>query len=156
MGGVGTYNNAPQRFEVPEKKTRICVAGYKMSNHTGRARRIAALIARKYPNDYETWFYFDGASCYYHFLQVTFDPVPFPDHLKGHASSPFVWLETGNLDIKPIGGRSHLAEWAIKTFSNDEEIVACASKTWSFGDIFHNCCGAEEQTALVSITDKKK
>jgi len=148
MGGVGTSNNATHRWEVLENKTRICVAGFFISNHTGRARRLAAMIARKYPKEYETWFYFDSPGCYYHFLQETFDNVPFPQHLKGHDSSPFVWFETGKNVIEPIGGRSHFAEWAINRFKNDAEIVECASTDWSLGDICHNYCGAEEPSIV--------
>ncbi len=43
----------------------------------------------------ETWYYFAPQRQYERFLQETFDPVPFPDHLKGHSTSPFVWAETG-------------------------------------------------------------
>ena len=143
--GVGSYNNATHRFKVPEKKTRLCVAGMSISSHAGRARRIAALIARKYPKDYETWFYFDTPGPFYHFTTTTFENVPFPDHLKGHDSSPFCWLETrdksGDNIIEPLGGRSHFAEWAIRTFKNDSEIVDCASTTFSCADIFHGCYG---------------
>lgn len=37
--------NPPPRNPVPEGKTRICVAGFTASPHTGRARKLAALIA---------------------------------------------------------------------------------------------------------------
>ena len=149
MGSSATiHHNAPTRNPVPDKKLRICVSGYKISTHTGRARRLADLIARKYPNEYETWFYFDSSDCYYDFLKETFDSVPFPEHLKGHSSSPFVWFEKDKNVIEPIGPRSYFAEWAIKQFANDTEIFDCAMKDWSFGDIFHNSCGAAQPTAF--------
>jgi len=34
---------------VPIGKTRLCVAGFTASPHTGRARKLAGLIAKKYP-----------------------------------------------------------------------------------------------------------
>jgi len=139
MGNKSIGHNAPPSNPVPQNKLRICVAGYKISTHTGRARRLAALIASKYPDSYETWFYFDGSDYYYNFLKEKFDPIPFPEHLKGHSSSPFVWFERGSkCGIEPIGGRSHFAEWVMKQFVNDEEIIKCASVSWTCSDIFHN------------------
>jgi hypothetical protein len=48
--------------------------------------------------------------------------VPFPDHLKGHQTSPFVWLETsstnGENKITPIGGGDRFREWV----NNDNEL----------------------------------
>ena len=100
--------NPPPRNPVPENKLRICVAGFTASPHTGRARKIAGLIAKKNPNKYETWFYFDGSDQFYDFLKL-FDDVPFPPEIKGHSSSPFVWFETSPNIIKPIGGRDKFA-----------------------------------------------
>ena len=138
MGSSVTHHNAPIRNPVTENKLRICIAGYKISSHTGRARRLCDLIVRKYPDQYENWYYFDSSDYYYFFLKETFDSIPFPEHLKGHSSSPFVWFEKNKNEIEPIGGRSHFAEWAIKTFPNDQEIFECASTSWTCGDIFHN------------------
>ena len=59
-------------------KTRLCVAGFTVSPYTGRARTIAAQIAKLYPEEYETWFYFGSSTNYYDFLKLTFDPIPFP------------------------------------------------------------------------------
>ena len=73
-----------------------------LGHHTGRARNLAALIAATHPDKYETWFYFAGSDDFYGFLKITFDSVPFPEHLKGHSSSPFVWLETGPNTIEPL------------------------------------------------------
>jgi len=69
------------------------------------------------------------------FLREKFDPVPFPPHLKGHSSSPFVWLERPNStlvggpnEIEPIGGRSHFAEWIEANLKSDAELVAAAKE----------------------------
>ena len=78
----------PSRKPVPVGKTRLCIAGYKISHHTGRARTIIGLIAKKYAADYESWMYFASGSDFEAFLKVTFDPVPFPDHLKGPMAVP--------------------------------------------------------------------
>lgn len=142
MGNVGTSHQAPPRLPVPEGLTRVCVAGYKISPPTGHARALAALIAKKHSKQYESWFYFDNPSSYYFFLKETFDPVPFPDHLKGHATSPFVWLETqqeGKTVIEPIGGNDRFCAWALEKFPSDQEVKTCAStKPGFYNDLFHN------------------
>jgi hypothetical protein len=126
------------------------VAGFTISHHTGRARTIAALIAKKYPEKYESWFYFTSGEAYYAFLKDTFDSVPFPQHLKGHSSSPFVWFERGgNNEIEPIGGRDYFAEWAKKTFAEDKQVVELASDV-SLMDAFHNGASAPQSTADVN------
>lgn len=99
----------PKENVVPSGKTRICVAGYNISTYTGLARALAGAIGSRHAAQCETWFYFDKSKHYYDFLHVKFDPVPFPDHLKGHASSPFVWLERANAEgnantIELLGG----------------------------------------------------
>ena len=49
------------------------------------------------------------ADQYFEFVQKKFANVEFPKHLKGHATHPFVWLETGaEQKIVPIGGRYEL------------------------------------------------
>ena len=147
--GASTSIPVPKRNPVPAGKTRICIAGYKISHHTGRARNLAALIAATHPDKYETWFYFAGSDDFYGFLKITFDSVPFPEHLKGHSSSPFVWLETGPNTIEPLGGREGFASWATKACAADTAIVQMAS-TVSVFDAFHNGSGAPQSTANVS------
>jgi hypothetical protein len=39
-------------------KTRICVAGFTLSHHTGRARDLADEIVKAFPERFESWFYF--------------------------------------------------------------------------------------------------
>ena len=141
MGSSVTHHNATKRLPLTENKTRICISGTNFCSHAGRARRLAHLITLKYFNQYESWFYFDSADEWYLFLKETFDSVPFPEHLKGHDTSPFIWFETGNVEIKPIGGRSHFAEWALNEFPHDQDIYEIASVNWTCGDIFHNVNG---------------
>lgn len=148
MGCGSSASIPPAQRPVPAGKTRICIAGYKISHHTGRARKIVGLIAAKYPDTYESWMYFDGSSAFYAFLKEKFDPVPFPPHLKGHASSPFIWFETGATNvIEPVGGRSHLAEWVLKTFPGDAELIKLASSGPGLTEGFHNGADAPQSTA---------
>ena len=135
--GSGESTPVPPRKPVPSGKTRICVAGFNASPHVGRARTLAALIASKYPDKYETWFHFCSHSDFYAFTAATFDAVPFPENIKGHSSAPFCWLETPPNTIQPLGGRAELAAWATATFAADEPIVAHAA-TWKISDTFHN------------------
>lgn len=107
---------------MPSGKTRICIAGFKISHHTGKAHKMAAMIAEKFPDRFESWYYWAWSGQYNDFLKETFDPVPFPPHLKGHGSSPFVWLEHSDGSgvtntITPIGGREHFVEWIKKEFT---------------------------------------
>lgn len=125
MGGTASKgHNAPPCNPVPAGKTRVCVAGYKVSHHTGRARKLAHLIAKNFPDQFETYFYFDSGNCYHNFLMEKFDNVSFPDHLKGHDSSPFVWLEAPDGTITPIGGRQAFQEW-IALQSTPVKLMEC-------------------------------
>jgi hypothetical protein len=132
-------SGVPARRPVPEGKRRLCVAGYKTSPYTGHARELAGLIARKYSDRFESWFYFDESAAYFEFLKVTFDPVPFPPRLKGHDSSPFVWIETGpNTIAELIGGDKQFSEWAMKAFPGDKDVEADAKDScWTCRVI---CC----------------
>jgi hypothetical protein len=88
----------------------------------------------------ETWFYFDGISAFNDFLIKKFDSVPFPEELKGHSSSPFVWLERGaDAEVTPLGGRDRFVDWSTQTFANDDAILAeCTGP--SLSDVGHNGC----------------
>jgi hypothetical protein len=139
--GSGPSMSRPPRHPVPEGKTRICVAGYKISPFTGRSRTLAGDIAKLHPDQYESWFYFDAADAFYAFLKETFDPVPFPPHLKGHASSPFVWLEKGASNaITPIGGNDYFVKWILANpdFAKSTTITDLAKSWVGPGDMFHN------------------
>lgn len=147
--GAKASRGVPPRKPVPEGKIRLCEAGYLSSPHTGRARQIIGYIAAKYPNEYESWFYFDSGKYFFAFLKEVFDPVPFPEHLKGHSSSPFIWCEKGNNEISElIGGREHLAAWAKKKFPDDQELGALCD-TWKIGDTFHDKPTSAQSTADV-------
>jgi len=129
----------PPSPPVPPGKIRLCIAGFHISPHTGRARKIASLIARKFPDQYETWYVWGSSSEYESFIIERTRDVPFPPELKGHGSSPFVYLEQGaSKTTTPIGGREQLAQWVLKNFT-DQEIVALASE-WKIGDTCHDAC----------------
>ncbi len=88
--------------------------GYNVSHRTARAHRIASTLAETYPAQYETWYYWDTPQYFHAYIVEKMDPVPFPDHLKGHSSSPFVWFETGpDKIIQPIGGLSDFRDWCV-------------------------------------------
>jgi len=135
------------RPPVPDGLTRICVSGFGISHHTGRARAIASAIAEQYPEKYETWYYFDTRGFRPSFLESIKGEMSesgsdstgststddFSEELKTilteHSSSPFCWLEqtADNKNKKeqkaytPVGGRDSLCEWAVKTFADGED-----------------------------------
>jgi glutathione S-transferase len=153
MGGSES-RSVPPRKPVPAGKTRLCEAGYTASPHTGRARQIIGYICSKYASEYESWFYFDSGDKYYAFLKETFDKVPFPDNLKGHASSPFMWCETGQNEISQlIGGRSDLCVWAKAKFPQDKELLELCAH-WHLSDTFHDKPTAAQSTADVKVEEK--
>jgi len=115
------------RPPVPEGKTRICVAGFGFSHHTGRAREIAQSIAEAYPDEYETWFYFDSRGFRPTFLDSIKQEIKESGGVlpEDHNTSPFVWLETvdaSKKELTGIGGRDKLCEWTKSTFDvNDSK-----------------------------------
>jgi hypothetical protein len=151
MGNAASANpQPPASTPVPNGKTRVCVAGFRISPYTGRARYLAAELAAQYPNEFETWFYFDSGSNFYAYIQKKFENVPFPPHLKGHCTSPMVWLERGATnDVEPLGGCNHMVEWIKKDqrlMANDK--IAALTQSWfGWSDIFHNGKGAPQPTA---------
>jgi hypothetical protein len=47
------------------------------------------------------------------------------EHLKGHGTTPFCWLEKGDDHaITPLGGRDYLAAWTRETFKEDAALMA--------------------------------
>ena len=116
-----TGPNALPRPQVPKGKTRICVAGFSMSHHTGRARAIAAGIAKAYPDKYETWFYFHTKGFKTQFLdsikaEIKQSGGSLPED---HNTSPFVWLErqtASKKEMTGLGGRDKLCDWAKDNF----------------------------------------
>jgi hypothetical protein len=133
----------PSSPAVPAMITRICVFGVGVSHHTGRAQKLASLIAKKYPTRYETWFYFSFFG-FHRFLKSDIIPK-FADDQKSkpsttdkgktvgtHSSSPFVWLETSggssrSKEYTALGGRDLFCQWANETFPDDADIKALTS-----------------------------
>ena len=111
------------RLAVPAGKTRLCVSGFSVSHHTGRARAIVDSIVKTYPEEYESWFYFDNSGFRPIFLESVKSQLS--DEQKtafaAHKTSPFCWLE--KTDEKPfaIGGRDRLCEWAIGKFEDNDK-----------------------------------
>ena len=52
MGASGS-RTLPARLPVPAGKTRVCVAGFTLSHHTGRARKVMDAIVKAHPDTYE-------------------------------------------------------------------------------------------------------
>jgi hypothetical protein len=122
--------NPPASPPVPEGKLRICVTGMTHSGPTAKAHYLADKIAKRFPDKYETWYYFDMYT-FYKYIVPRFANAVFPAHLKGHSTSPFVWFETGKDNKEQyIGGAAELSKWAIETFPNEPEIVALAKENW--------------------------
>mmetsp|Transcript_8172 Transcript_8172/g.20248 ORF Transcript_8172/g.20248 Transcript_8172/m.20248 type:complete len:165 (-) Transcript_8172:264-758(-) len=113
------------RPSVQEGKTRICIAGFGFSHHTGRARAIATAIVEGYPDEYETWFYFDSRGYRPEFLdaikkEIKESGASIPED---HKSSPFCWLEIGGSkkEMIAIGGRDKLCEWTQAKFDASDD-----------------------------------
>ena len=123
------------------------IAGFGFSNHTGRARCIADAIAEAYPNEYETWYYFDTRGFRPDFLnsiktEIKESGAKVPEE---HNTSPFVWLETSGTSKKEmtaIGGRDNLCEWAQAKFEasdskNEALLELCKEEPpWNRKEIF--------------------
>ena len=142
----------PSRPAVPAGVTRICVAGFGISHHTGRAQKIAALVAQKNPKLYETWFYFSTFG-YHAFLKDDVMPK-IPEDQKSkpgtadkgktigeHTSSPFVWLETttttdGSTTYTALGGRDKFSEWANQAFPDDADVKELTKEEPSHKELF--------------------
>mmetsp|Transcript_921 Transcript_921/g.2064 ORF Transcript_921/g.2064 Transcript_921/m.2064 type:complete len:155 (-) Transcript_921:22-486(-) len=119
------------RLPVPEGMTRICVAGFGISHHTGRARRIADGIASVHPEKYETWYYFDTFGFRPEFLDSVKAELSEEQRKKfaDHKSSPFCWLERSDGTKNALGGRDRLCDWVRETFKDDERDESFLSLT---------------------------
>jgi hypothetical protein len=114
------------RPPVPEGKTRLCVAGFGISHHTGRAREIADKIVQTYPDKYESWYYFDTTGFRPEFLDSIKEELSHEQQLEfaKHNTSPFCWIETSDAGgAKPIaiGGRDDLCDWAVAKFEHNHK-----------------------------------
>ena len=142
---------------VPEGRTRICVAGFHLSPPTGKAHFLADAIAKKHPNQYETWYYFDLYT-FYKFTAWRFANVEFPERLKGHDTSPFVWLERGEmLTAEPLGGCDDFSDWVIANpaLRDDDEIQTMALKQPSpFRHLKHTGRGKPKPTAYGCLSSR--
>jgi hypothetical protein len=112
------------RSKVPEGKTRLCVSGFGLSHHTGKARQIVDTIVREYPEEYESYFYFDTKGFRPDFIDAIKSELSEEqqNEFKDHNTSPFCWLETADGE-KPyaLGGRDNLCEWVVKNLSETEK-----------------------------------
>ena len=118
----------PKASPVPPGKIRICVAGFTHSSPTAKAHYLVDMIAKRYPDKYESWYYFDQYT-FFQFTKWKFDAVPFPQHLKGHETSPFCWLEDSKGKITPLGGSEHISEWTIGNIE-DADSRKYAEEPW--------------------------
>ncbi len=125
----------PPSKPIPAGKTRICMAAFPAAAH---GVHVSNAIAAQFPEEYETWYYVSPKDEYYAYLK-RWDSVPFPDHLKGHQTSPFIWLERAGAEHKEqidvvqlIGPSEKLGEWALQQpclAANDEVHAAATSVT---------------------------
>mmetsp|Transcript_10945 Transcript_10945/g.16839 ORF Transcript_10945/g.16839 Transcript_10945/m.16839 type:complete len:159 (-) Transcript_10945:208-684(-) len=117
------FPKALPRLAVPSGKTRICVAGFGVSHHTGRARKIADTIAKVYPDKYETWYFFSTIGFRPDFLNSVKESLSQEDQkkLESHKTSPFCWLELSDGTKTGIGGRDRLCEWVQANFDVSDE-----------------------------------
>ena len=114
--------NPPPSPPVPGSKTRICIAGYPASPPTAHSHYLADKIAKEFPDRFETWYYWDQWSLWT-YLPQRFAAVTFPEHLKGHCTSPFVWFERGSKnEVEPIGGDDYFTKWAKKEFPDNKVV----------------------------------
>lgn len=133
------YKEVPLRAAVPEGKLRVCVSGFTASHHTGRARVIASHIAEKFPEKYESWFYFasganfrgpkgDGKGGIIGEIKKSLTEEQKTSPIANHKSSPFCWLEFSSGEIRLLGGRDRLCDWVVSNedFSSDAELQTLA------------------------------
>jgi hypothetical protein len=165
MGCCCSIPPEPASPPIPEGKIRICVAGTHVSPHVSRARQIAAYLAHKYPDQFETWFYFlpfDVCCCdgYFSYIQEKTKDIKFPPHLKGHSTTPLVWLLNGpEQSWTVLGGRSEFFSWAVAQFPQDKELQKLAG--YKFSELCHDCkscccscccCGYDPEDPFYSST----
>ena len=147
MGNKQARPVPPRDKKPPEGVTRLCVVGFTMSHHTGRAKKVADAIVAAHPGRYEKWFYFcsTGFRGEESFLasikpQLTQEQQ---EQFKDHKKSPFCFLEPHEGPLNALGGRDRFCEWALTQFTDaekDKEIInLCStgpslSEAWGFAD----------------------
>jgi hypothetical protein len=140
--GLKASKPVPVRGPVQDGKIRVCVAGFSLSHHTGKARKVAETIVTAYPKDFESWFYFDTAG--YRgdggFLPTLKAELSEQDQekFKNHKSSPFCWLEMEDGSKQGLGGRDNLCEWvaANEKFADNPALKELASNGPGLGDLW--------------------
>jgi hypothetical protein len=136
-------NKSPKLFSeirppVAPPKIRICLIGFQTSHHTNRAGQLTRLIVSMFPNQFESWFYFDSTG-YKAALEAVKNKLPEDQKEKfaQHQSSPFCWLEfSDKSEIQGLGGRDRLCEWAISQFPTETAITELAKKEPSLLELF--------------------
>ena len=128
---------------VPGKQ-RICVSGFTLSTHAGRARQVADLIAATYPAAFDTWYRFSSSDEFrgpQGLLTRLQAQMPEGHPLRTHRTSPFVWIESPeqiegsykpegrDVFVLPLGGRDRFVEWVHKqeAFKTNEALLALAT-----------------------------
>ena len=136
-----TRPDPPASPPIAKGKTRICVTGYTFSPPTANAHYLADKLVSLQRDKYETWYYFDNFA-WGAFTLDKFASVKFPPELKGHSTSPFVWLESGDdKRITPIGGFAEFGVWAKKNC--DHPIIKeAADAPYGFVTALHTLRGA--------------
>jgi hypothetical protein len=130
MGGSSSKEATP-RTEVPGGKVRVCVAGFGLSHHTGRARSIAESVVGASPEKFESWFYFNtsGYKGEGGLLSVVKKEltVEQQDQFAQHKSSPFCWLEYPDGKKLALGGRDNFCDWVNNNAEFKEDFAKNAA-----------------------------
>jgi len=103
----------PLKGRVPAGIIRLCVAGYGISPNYTRARNVAVLLSKQFPDQYEFWTFGPSRDEYFDWLSTwknstLNDPT---SAWQSHATAPICWLEKDDGSIQIIGGRDRLVEW---------------------------------------------
>ncbi len=122
----------------------------------------AAKIGELYPEEVETWYFFPPPRVYHRFLIDTFDAVPFPPEVKGHSTSPFVWIERGeDQKMEIIGGLDRMKLWAQRNFPKKEtnpegygclvELMDSAEPSYTWAFTYHSTLPPQTSKVRFSI-----
>jgi hypothetical protein len=148
MGGRNS-KLVPARPVPAEGLVRVCVAGFGLSHHTGRARAIAERIVEGQPDKFESWFYFDskGFRGEGGFLPTLLTELSEEDQKKfaAHKQSPFTWLEYPDGHKTALGGRDRLCDWVNndsgefkETFAADKVLQKLTNSGPGLGELWVN------------------
>jgi len=149
-----TPHSASERPAVTTDKQRICVAGINYSPYCGRARKLASLIAERFPENFETWFYFDSSSCFDDFTAKTFgsSEVVFPSDVKGQSTAPFIWIESRD-SVEYVGTSDQFRTWAKNhpTLKLNTEVLDAANVEWAYSDLLHHQCCIQATSQIKDV-----